>query len=334
MALTALTEYSFKDTKLAKIPLSKIRENKESLRPVVDKTVEKYVNLVDSVKQRGVMQPILVREVKDPTSGEILFGLIDGLHRYNAAMDAGLTEIPANIGDLADADLLEAQIIANTHKIETQPGQYTKAIITIMGANPLMTKTELCNRLNKSVKWLDDRLGLLNLKEEYFKQADSGEIPLVNAYTLSKLDQSMQDDYADRAKTMSGVEFNPLVNEVLNKIKADKRAGTKAKGEQYVANSRMRRPGVIKDELAFFETKNWAASKVAQIVKDYANGDAMLAAKLTLDFVLHLDPPTQAEERAAWDADQKAKAEKKAAAAAEREAATTGAAPVEQVKIK
>lgn len=333
MSLTALTDYNFNQTKLERIPLSKIRENKESLRPVVDKKEDRYVQLVDSVRQKGVMQPILVREVKDPTSGEILFGLIDGLHRFNAAMDAGMTDIPANIGSLADADLLEAQIIANTHKIETAPGQYTKAIVSLMGANPLMTKVELCGRLNKSPKWLDDRLGLLQLKPEYLSMVDDGSLPLSNAYSLSKLPQEIQTDYIDRAKTLNANEFVPLANETATKIKAEKRAGMKSDGEKYIPNARLRRPGVLKDELAFLESGNTQASKVAALVKDYANGDPLLAAKLTLQFMCHLDPVTQSAEKAEWESEQKAKKEKKEKAAAERAAKESGAPVAGQTKV-
>lgn len=100
------------ETVLKLIPLRQIRENPVALR-AVNRTSDGYVELVDSIKRNGVYNGILVREVKDPDSGEVLYGLIDGLHRFSAAQDAGLTEIPAQVRSMADAEVLEAQVIAN-----------------------------------------------------------------------------------------------------------------------------------------------------------------------------------------------------------------------------
>src|SRR3954469_21290947 len=99
---------------LANIPLSRIRENPVALRPV-DKTSEEYKGLVDSVRRNGILNPISVREVPnpDPNDKEPLYSVVDGLHRFTAAGDAGLESIPAQIVTKTDADVLEAQIVAN-----------------------------------------------------------------------------------------------------------------------------------------------------------------------------------------------------------------------------
>src|SRR4051812_12468570 len=119
------TTFTFKNAVAKSISLSLIRENAQALRPV-DKTTLEYKELVDSIVKHGVMNPISVREVKDPNTGAIFYGLVDGLHRYNGAMDAGLTEINAQVGDVDEANLLEAQIIGNLHKVETKAIQFSK----------------------------------------------------------------------------------------------------------------------------------------------------------------------------------------------------------------
>lgn len=101
---------------LKSIPLSLIRENPVALRNV-NRKGEGYLGLVDSVRKDGVLNAIVVREIKDPTNGNVVYGLVDGLHRFSAASDAGLTEIPAQVKDMDDAAVLEAQLIANVHKI-------------------------------------------------------------------------------------------------------------------------------------------------------------------------------------------------------------------------
>jgi ParB family chromosome partitioning protein len=94
---------------LQEVPLAKIRENPVALRQV-NRGTESYLELVDSIKQEGVLNPIVVRPMVDPETDEEFFGLIDGLHRYTAAQDAGLDTIPAHIKSMEDAQVLVAQI--------------------------------------------------------------------------------------------------------------------------------------------------------------------------------------------------------------------------------
>ena len=95
------------------IPLAKIRENPVALRNV-DRQNEAYIGLVDSVKKVGILNAIVVREIKNPADPkEELYGLVDGLQRFSAAKDAGLELVPATIQPLEEGQILEAQLIAN-----------------------------------------------------------------------------------------------------------------------------------------------------------------------------------------------------------------------------
>src|SRR5688572_23183671 len=115
-----------KATQLLTIPLGMIRENPDALR-AVDKESENFLGLVDSIKQKGVLNAISVREVVAP-SGAKEYALIDGLHRFHAAIAAALTEIPAQVFSLDQAEVYEAQIEANVHKVETKHMDYCKAV--------------------------------------------------------------------------------------------------------------------------------------------------------------------------------------------------------------
>ncbi len=74
-----------------------------------------------------MLLPITVREVRDPDTGQKYYSLIDGLHRYNAAQDAGLEEIPCHVLTMDELQVLEAQLMANVHKVETRPVEYIEA---------------------------------------------------------------------------------------------------------------------------------------------------------------------------------------------------------------
>lgn len=285
------TTFSFKNAELKAIPLSQIRENTDALRTEVDKQSEKYIQLVDSVRTHGIINPISVRPIKDPATGETLYGLVDGLHRYNAAMDCGFGTINAQVGDIKEGDLREAQIIANLHKIETQPMQYTNTIIHMMGTNPLLTKNELCARLNCGIKWLEDRLGLKNLKESIQKLVDNQTLGLSNAYALSKLPQDRQEEFLQQALSKPALEFTAIATAAKKDHDKAVREGRKAEGFKFVPTPRLRRMVQLKDEADFAE-KAPAQSTVISAAMAQGCTSVQDTVAFVLKWMLHLDPAT------------------------------------------
>lgn len=219
-------------TELKHVSLDKIHEPDESLRKV-DRTREEYVGLVESIRIQGVMNPITVREIQDPDTGDLIYGLVDGLQRFSASKDAGKATIPCHVISCEDGQLIEAQIMANVHKIETKPVEYSRALLKILQNNPLMSRTELASRLAKTGAWISERLGLLKLTDEIGKLVDENKIGLSNAYALAKLPQEEQADFVDRAMTMSPQQFTPTVNARVKEIRDAKRKGKDAAPEEF-----------------------------------------------------------------------------------------------------
>lgn len=312
-------DYSFKDTKQAKIPLSRIRENAEALRTTVEKDKEEYKNLVDSVRSKGVMLPILVREVIDPASGETFYGLIDGLHRYNAAMDAGLDEIPASIGTLADADLIEAQIIANVHRIETKPVQYTKALLKVLSSNPLLTYNELASRLSRSVGWLTERLSLDKLDKEIQALVDDDKMNLMNAYALAKLPPDEQKAMLQQAISKGPGEFVQLAKNRKSELDKAKREGRAAQEDKFIPVPRLRKLSQFKDEAERLE-KDPALSNIVADVKRLGLSTVEEVVTYVVKWTLHLDPAQVAADEMKWKTDKATHEADKARKKAEREA--------------
>lgn len=313
-----LPSYNFKNARLERIPLNKIKENAEALRTQVDKESEKYKGLVDSISQHGVMNAISVREIRDPGTQEVLYGLIDGLHRFNGAMDAGLTDIPASIIDMDQANLIEAQIIANAHTIETTPVQYTKAILAVLANNPLLTVAEMAARLSRTKKWLEDRLHLVDLNEKIQPLVDAGTLNLLNAYALSKLSPEKQDEMLPQALSQPAAQFAPSAANVQAAEAKAKREGRKMEAAVFKPVERLQRLPIVRDQKDFIE-KNPEQSSLLQQMK--ANGVTTIeqAAAYTLSWVMHIDPVTQAVDKAKWDAEQLDQANKKKAAAEKRQ---------------
>lgn len=219
-------------TELKHVPLDLIHEPDEALRKV-DRSKEEYVGLVESVRVRGVMNPITVRALQDQDTGDVIYGLVDGLQRFSASKDAGKETIPCHVISCEDGQLIEAQIMANVHKIETKPVEYSRALLKILQNNPLMSRADLANRLAKTGAWISERLGLLKLTDEIGNLVDEDKIGLSNAYALAKLPPEEQADFVDRAMTMSPQQFTPTVNARVKEIRDAKRKGREAAPEEF-----------------------------------------------------------------------------------------------------
>jgi ParB/RepB/Spo0J family partition protein len=305
------------------LPLSEIRENPSALRPV-NKKAEEYTGLVDSIKNVGVMNPITVREMRDTETGVKYYSLVDGLHRYNAAQDAGLTEIPVHVLNLDEVGTLEAQLMANIHKVETRPVEFSKHLTRIFGLNPLMTTAELATKLAVSPSFISQRLGLVKLDDSVAKLVDDGSINVSNAYSLAKLPKENQADFIERAITMPPAEFGPTVNARAKEIRDAKRQGREPSHE-FVAIAHLRKLNEIREEA----TK---AKIGSEILKTAGIRKPEEAWELALKWALQIDPQsieiakqkfemTKKQEEADKAARKKEREEKRAVAAAEKQAA-------------
>lgn len=292
VAAAAPTQAEGRKLRLKEIPLKQIRESKVALRDV-DKEDEKYLGLVDSIRDHGVLNAIVVREL-GKEDGEMVYGLIDGLQRFTASGDAGKASIPAQIIELSDAQVLEAQIIANVHKIETKKFQYAKQLEKILAENPFMTMNELAGRLNKSSQWLGDQLNLSKLPNEVGALVDEGKIGLSNAYVLSKLPVDEMANFIERAMTQQPTEFAPQVNSRMKEIREARRQGREAASEEFNAVPFLQKMAPIKSEL----DQPQALLHLLETQKPKTPVDA---AKLTLQWVLSIDPLTLAERKRKYE---------------------------------
>jgi len=204
------------------LALSAIVPPKVALR-TVDKEKEDYQGLVSSIKESGVLNSIAVKEakIKDKTTGveRDMYQIIDGLQRYCASVDAGLSEIPVQIFDADEAEALELQIEGNVHRVETKPIQYSKQLLKILAAHPDRTVKIQAERLGKSEGWLKDKLRLQKLIPEAQTLVDSGKIPLSSAYILAKLDDDEQENWLAQAQDLPPDQFMPQVANRINELK-------------------------------------------------------------------------------------------------------------------
>ena len=300
-------------TELKMIALTAIRENAVALRNV-SRDTESYQGLVDSIRSRGVLNAINVRAKTDPATGVSYYELVDGLHRFSASKDAGLTEIPAQVLDLEDAEVLEAQIIANVQRVETKPVEYSQQLRRILAANPMMTESELANKLSKSPAWIQQRLGLNKITNEQVKTLiDEGKVVLSNAYALAKLDEEDQVEFLTRAQIDPPDVFVGAVNARAKEVREAKRQGKDPKAAEFAPVAHLQKMVDIKaglDDPAIAQ----------EILTATGASNSLEGFMAALQWVLHLDPISVSAQKAKWETQRAAREEAKAARAAEREA--------------
>ena len=285
---------------LAVLKLAEIVESPVALRSVNEES-EQFLEMLESVKLKGVLESITVRPLKDgETAGK--YCIINGLHRYTCAKRAGLTEIPANILDIGDAEALEDQIITNIQKIETKPAEYAKQLKRILALHPLMTMAELAGKICQSTAWISTRFSLLSLSKEIQESVDKGHIGLTNAFALSKLPTSEVPNFLERAMSLTPGEFIPLIDQRKKEIQEAKKVGGAIPAEKFVAVPVMRKPSEIKAE---FESPSTAGKVIA--LAGATSLEAAFAAAIS--WVLRMDADSVAEAQAKHEARERAKKE-------------------------
>lgn len=221
-------------SELKPLLLSSIRLNPVALRDV-NRDSEAFRQLTDSIRSEGVLSAISVRPVSESEIGEDgkKYILIDGLQRFSASQEAGLSEIPANIINRTESEALVTQVIGNVHRIETKPIEYSRAIIRILGYYPAMTLGELGAKLNKSPQWLEKILKLNGLNDSIKPLVDDGKIPVGNAFSLAKFPDEEQLAWVDRAQTMTIAEFTLKADERQKEIRTSNRQGNTVGPEEF-----------------------------------------------------------------------------------------------------
>jgi hypothetical protein len=189
--------------------------------------------------------------------------------------------------------------MANVHKIETKPVQYTRQLQRMFAMNPTLTLTNMASKLAKSPSWVGQRLNLLKLDSAVQDLVDGGKITVSNAVSLSKLPNDEQVNYVDQAMTMNADEFTPLVATRKHEIDKAKREGRSKEAAVFVANPRLQKMSIIKDELEKASIGPELCSK--NKAKNAAQGFALGVA-----WVLTMDPDSVNVRKAEDDARKQA----------------------------
>lgn len=194
------------------LPIEKVNPNPNQPRQTFDK--EPLQELSDSIKEKGIIQPILVRKTKD---GE--YEIIAGERRWRAAQMAGLKEVPALIKDYDDQETLELALIENIQRENLNAVEEAEAYEYLIKKHNL-TQNDLAQKVGKDRATVANMLRILQLQPGVRLMVSRGELSLGQAKVLlSVAEGKLQQDLATKAKNDS------LSVRALEKLIAKAKAG-------------------------------------------------------------------------------------------------------------
>ena len=146
-------------------------------------TPESLVDLVDSIREHGILEPLVV--AKTPAG----FQIIAGERRWRASKLAGLTHVPAIIRETSPKGMLEMALVENVQRVDLNPLDRAKGFERLMNEFGLTT-SEIAVRIGKSVAYVSNSLRLLSLPDALKDGLLSGLISEGHARALAAIDDS------------------------------------------------------------------------------------------------------------------------------------------------
>lgn len=167
---------------------------------------ESLKELASSIKEKGVLQPIIVSRVGDGT-----FKIITGERRWRAAFIAGLTKVPALIKDFSGRDSLEVALIENIQREDLNPIETAEAFNRLINEFNIK-QDELSARVGKDRATIANYLRLLKLPEEVKSLIFSGAITTGHAKAIVSLEDRVKQIEIAKQISQKGLSVRETEN--------------------------------------------------------------------------------------------------------------------------
>ena len=195
------------------IRISDIQKNPYQPRKEFSK--EKIQELAQSIKENGLIQPIIVRQ--SPVIG---YEILAGERRYRASIAAGLSEIPVIIKKLSDQDMMVHSIIENLQREDLNPIEEAKAYQSLIDKG--YTHADIAEKMGKSRPYITNLVRLLTLPNFILKEVETGKLSQAHARLLIQLPLKEQKNLLNRIQKedLSVRQVEDLLKEEKNKKKS------------------------------------------------------------------------------------------------------------------
>lgn len=220
----------------AELDVTTIRPNHAQPRQVFDE--EAMAELVHSIKEIGLLQPVVVRKVEDG------YELVMGERRWRATQEAGLDTIPAIVRETDDTDMLRDALLENLHRSQLNPLEEAAAYQQLL-EDFSCTHEELASRIGRSRPQISNTLRLLKLSPAVQRRVGAGVLSAGHARALLAVDAPEAQDRLAQRVVAEGISVRALEELVALGETDGKQAGTSQR-------PRLAAPGLreISDRLA------------------------------------------------------------------------------------
>lgn len=222
-ALIPIGESELPASGVTQIPTDKISPNPRQPRANFDP--DKLTDLAGSIREHGVLQPLIVTKGEKPEQ----YTLITGERRLLAAREAGLNSVPAILRDVSDRELVELALVENLQRADLSPLEAAEAYCQLAEEFNL-SHEEIAARVGKSRVAITNTLRLLNLPPAVQKAVALGVISEGHARALLALSTPQSQSAA--LQTVIRQDLNVRQTEELVRRLSGERTRLPPKGEQ------------------------------------------------------------------------------------------------------
>lgn len=213
------------DGSFRRLPVDLIRRGRHQPRRIVEEST--LEELADSVRARGIVQPVVVRP-----AGSGSFEIVAGERRWRAAQMAGLDVVPAVVRDLSDREAAVVALIENIQREDLNPIEEAQGYRSLAEEFGL-THQELADAVGRSRSAVSNALRLLDLNDDVRALVERGELDMGHARALLALSGAAQSETAAEVvrRALSARETERLVR---SKVKGESPPPRKARDPDVV----------------------------------------------------------------------------------------------------
>ena len=186
----------------AELPVGQISPNAVNPRTVFDE--EAMAELVHSIKEIGLLQPVVVRKTAPDA-----YELVMGERRWRATQAAGLTTIPAIVRETEDTDMLRDALLENLHRSNLNPLEEAAAYQQLL-EDFSCTHDELAQRIGRSRPQISNTLRLLKLSPAVQRRVAAGVLSAGHARALLGVPDAEQQDRLAQRVVAEGISVRGL----------------------------------------------------------------------------------------------------------------------------
>lgn len=182
------------------LPIKELQTSKFQPRKFFD--LEKHNSLVESIREKGVLQPIIVRKALDDK-----YEIVAGERRYRAAKVAGFKSVPVIIKEISNQEALEIALIENIQRSDLSPIEEAEGYKKLIKEFSY-TQEDLSKIMGKSRSYITNSLRLLNLPESVKLLLNSGQLSSCHARAIVNVEnpETFAKDIIDRKLSVRQVE--------------------------------------------------------------------------------------------------------------------------------